>query len=196
MKCTPILILAPLVVAACTATGSVTAGPSMAPSVKPSPSVSKTPSTDPVVAGDSKVSLRIDGTDIALGGKPRITNTDLMGRRLRIQAEAGTTTPTQAGEGGVSFLFSGGGATMYPGWDTTPQSTVYSVSVTDFANGVSRNFTLTGNTAKSNVKTLEAAGGHIKGTIDCTVRAMGGGVSGEIQLIPIVLTFDLVQVAL
>jgi hypothetical protein len=141
------------------------------------------------------VSLTIDGKAVPLGAAVTWSNTDVMGRRLRIGAVAGKAGPSAAGEASVSFLFSGNQVpSLYPGWDSAKTS-VYSVEIqyVDPAKNANRVFNLSGYPVQPPDKALEAADGHIKGRLQGEFRQASNSAYGDTTQVPIVLTFDLVQ---
>ena len=187
----PALVL-PLALVACTASGTATVTPSAGGSSKPSPGASARPgaSAAPATGGASTVTLKIAGADVPIGPGVKFTNTDVAGMRLRIGVVAGDMATTTKGEAAVSFLFGGGGKSMYPGWDVKPAGTVYSLEVYHLEANAGRSYRLSTDGPEA---TLEAADGHIKGSFKGTGKAPSGSASLPAIEAPIELTFDLVQ---
>lgn len=161
----------------------------------PAPGASASPGATPAPVGASTVSLTIDGKAIPLDGAVTWSNTDLMGRRLRIGAVAGKPDASVAGDASVSFLFSGNQVgSLYPGWDAA-KTAVYSVAIqfVDPAKNANRVFNLSGYPVQPPDKALEAADGHIKGRLQGEFRQTTTSAAGDTTKVPIVLTFDLVQ---
>ncbi|MFN3431634.1 MAG: DUF2093 domain-containing protein [Candidatus Sericytochromatia bacterium] len=137
----------------------------------------------------------VSGKAIPLDGAVTWSNSDIVGRRLRIGAVAGKSPPSVAGDASVSFLFGGNQVTsLYPGWDSAKTS-VYSVEIqyVDPARNANRIFNLSGYPVQPPDKTLEAANGHIKGRLQGEFRQTTTSATGDTTKVPIVLTFDLVQ---
>lgn len=189
-----LLVLSAGWLAAC-ASPTPSGGPTGGGSPSPAPGASASPGATPAPVGASTVSLTIDGKAIPLDGAVTWSNTDLMGRRLRIGAVAGKAGPSVAGEASVSFLFSGNQVpSLYPGWDAAKTS-VYSVEIqyVDPAKNANRVFNLSGYPVQPPDKALEAADGHIKGRLQGEFRQTTTSAAGDTTKVPIVLTFDLVQ---